>query len=327
MSSLLALSSVLLSVITGLLILQTTVGSSSRVQWSALAAIFATGSTFLYFRSHHLTKLYERLDGALLRLLACDAISVAKLVTRADMYLSFIFESERYITRSLWLGLLYSHFRYHLRRLTAGIESLVELVPADLRREHVPELNNLAGFGADVDRLDRQISRLADWSTQLNELSPHAVSETVRDAVKSTLFGPNLPNFDGWECLSLSDANGSIGHTAAAFRLSSRRDSLLHILISSEEPDTADSVTIPLTVTGGDDQDEVEFRVELRSTGLRPQSRAVPVRWSREMHRGLQEVQLTPVQTGTADLFVTTYIGTRLIQTSRLQCIVQADES
>ena len=78
---------------------------------------------------------------------------------------------------------------YQLRRLTAGIEGLVELVPEQLRRASVPEFDEaLVSVRHNVISLDQTARSLSEVVNAFHSFDPSAIQDSVQQAVSATLL-------------------------------------------------------------------------------------------------------------------------------------------
>ncbi len=204
-----------------------------------IAAVFSLAAAVLIGGSALLTRrrrlLFEALDAALLRLLACEPSTPALRafgrlrppqsggkesanpssshdqsrqsweegnVNRGGGWLLEGLEGVAQ-TSSLYQRGALEH-EYQLRRVTAGVEGLIELVPEQLRRTSVPELDEaLVGVRQNLISLDNTARHLSEMADAFQTLDPSALQDSVQQAVSATLLGPPEIDFDGWEILEV----------------------------------------------------------------------------------------------------------------------------
>jgi hypothetical protein len=155
------------------------------------------------------------------------------------------------------------------------------------------------------------------------ERAGHTIVEAAARIVERV--APSSINFDGWLTLSLdSQAQGTTADEALRVIALDRGPAVLHVTISQASPAFDADTVAPIVVAGSEDVAEATFRIEVRSSGLRPRRRSTPVQWRAADEPARAEVLLDPRVSGETQIYVTTYLGARLVQTTRLACRVDA---
>ena len=294
--------------------------------------------TFVYQRR---TRLYESLDRALLGLLACaipmnegpksdpelfgrligalhdfDGVQLDPTSTHgADLRPNYGWLADA--ARSLDLEL--EPFRertpeYQIRRLTAGIDRIVAMIPESDRNTSVPELAELGpNFGARVERLDQQIRGLDSLPDRVIEAS----GDAVREALTTTLLGPDPVNFSGWQIVTCHGPNGRIRPDADGFSVALAEPCFLEVRISTREPSGSEEIATPLGMVGKSDASAVNFRLDVRAPGLTVSRSSSVLRWD-SAEGQLVRFEIQPRSVGRNPVYLTTYVGVRLVQTTRI---------
>ena len=314
-----------------------------------LAGAVLMGGSALLIRRRRL--LFEALNAALLRLLACepstpalrafgslrtppgDKESASPLCSHdrtrrpseledADSEGGWLLESfgGAARTNSLYKRGALKH-EYQLRRLTAGIEGLVELVPEQLRRASVPEFDEaLVSVRHNVISLDQTARSLSEVVNAFHSFDPSAIQDSVQQAVSATLLGPPEVDFDGWETLEVVGPDHQpLRGGQGRFLVPEGGPARLRATIGTELPKSVVVDALPITVRGGRRVDSVDFRLDIRSPDIHLPEPSMTMTWATGL-AAVAEIPLDRLPSGDGGtIYVTTYIGTHLVQSSRLQ--------
>lgn len=216
---------------------------------------------------------------------------------------------------------------YELRRLTAGINGLIELVPEQLRRASVPEFDKaLVGVRQNVISLDQTARSLSEVANAFHSFDPSAIQDSVQQALSATLLGPPEVDFDGWEILEvLGPDHEPLRGEQGQFLVPEGGPARLRATIGTELPTSSAVDALPITVRGGRRVDSVDFRLDIRSPDIHLPEPSTTMTWATGL-AAVAEIPLDHLPGGDGGtIYVTTYIGTHLVQSSRVQVSYQEE--
>lgn len=281
----------------------------TSLSWVGFVSVTTAAILLLvYLRSARLATLFERMDISILKVLACRSIpAVVDEIDFDALTKTFIqigggdHAGERDL---LGAAFLRPELPFQVKRLSHSFEAVYAKVPSELRDHRIPDFTNTP---PGITLLSAQVDRLEHLTESLQNSAP-----------------ADLPIFRGWQVVMVEINGRSVRGDDGFYRLLVGQVANLRIRISSNSPEDTIDETQPLEIAGTRSSESIAFQLEIRSAGsTTPEDQSTVLEWRKDARPLGTSLPLTFSAAQQSSVFLNTYYGSLLLQTTRVICHVE----